>query len=195
MSVGENLRFAASSIIFNERNSVANIISNANTTQCTITMSRNSELSIAEGYSISGKITVGLNSKIIIGIDFTVTSNITFRTVESTKIDIGDDYLFGSDIIIRTTDGHPIYNAHTKKRINLSQSITIGKHVWIADRAVVLKGASLGNASVLGVGSVPTNKIGAHSVAVRNPAKVVKSDITWERSPNIRSEEFYFNEE
>nr|WP_234896091.1 hypothetical protein [Sinorhizobium meliloti] len=115
------------------------------------------------------------------------------RAVESTSIIIGSDCLFGSDIIIRTTDGHPVYDAATRERINFSKSITIGQHVWIADRAVVLKGVNIGNASAIGVGSIVTKSVDANCIAVGNPARVVKTGTTWERSPGIRTEEHYFD--
>ncbi|MBB4231772.1 acyltransferase [Rhizobium mongolense] len=193
LSVGKEPRFKSSKILFNEKNSSVKIGDKANITQCLITLGRNSELVIGDGCSISGKITVGLNSRITIGRDFSVTGNITLRAVESTFINIGDDCLFGSDIIIRTADGHPVYDASTRERLNTSTSISIGNHVWIADRAVILKGSDIGNASVVGVGSVLTKKIAANCIAVGNPARVVKTGTTWERSPNIRTEEYYFD--
>lgn len=193
LNVGREVKFTKSSLLFKEKTAAVVIGDNVKISSCQIEIGRNSALTIGSGCTISGKITVGLNSRIHIGDGLSVTGNVTLRAVESTAIDIGDDCLFGSDIIIRTADGHPVYDAKTGERINASRSISIGRHVWIADRAVILKGADIGDASVVGVGSVLTKPIGSHSVAVGNPARVVKTGITWERSPGIKTEEFYFD--
>ncbi|KSV67525.1 hypothetical protein N183_32190 [Sinorhizobium sp. Sb3] len=191
LRVGESVRFTSSRLVFNEVGAVVEIGSNVSLPQCLITVGKNSRLYIGDGCTISGKITVGMNSRIRIGCGLSVTGNVTMRAVESTTIEIGDDCLFGSDIIIRTADGHPVYDASTRERVNPSKSITIGKHVWIADRAVILKGADVGQASIVGVGSVLTKPISKNCVAVGNPARVVRTGVTWERSPGIRTEEFY----
>lgn len=192
LTVGDNVKFTKSKLVFKEKTSVVVVGKDVKISECQIEIGRNAALTIGDGVTISGKITVGLNSRIHIGSGLSVTGNIVLRAVESTTIDIGDDCLFGSDIIIRTSDGHPVYDAATGERINLSRSITIGRHVWIADRAVILKGADIGDASIVGVGSVLTRPIGKNCVAAGNPAKVVRTGITWERSPSLRTEEFYF---
>jgi acetyltransferase-like isoleucine patch superfamily enzyme len=52
--------------------------------------------------------------------------------------------------------------------------IVIGDDVWIGVGAIVLDGVLLGRGSVVGAGSVVTKNIPDYSVAVGNPARVVK---------------------
>ena len=55
-----------------------------------------------------------------------------------------------------------------------AQPITIGENVWLGARVVVMPGVTIGDDSVIGIGSVVTGDIPARSVAVGVPAKVVK---------------------
>jgi hypothetical protein len=78
-----------------------------------------------------------------------------------------------TDVIIRSVDGHHIIGTHDSKEI------TIGNHVWIGQRTIILKGVKIGDGAVIGAGSIVTSDIPAHSLAVGIPAKVVKKDIEW----------------
>jgi virginiamycin A acetyltransferase len=51
-------------------------------------------------------------------------------------------------------------------------SIKIGKRVWIGDGSIIM--ADVGDGSVIGAGSVVTKPIGDHSVAVGNPARIIR---------------------
>lgn len=55
-----------------------------------------------------------------------------------------------------------------------AKPIIIGKDVWIGAKCIILKGVKIGDGAVLGAGSVVTRDIPAFSVAVGNPAKVIK---------------------
>ena len=55
-----------------------------------------------------------------------------------------------------------------------SHHVTIGHDVWIGHGAIVLPGRSIGNGAVVGAGSVVTKDIPAYSIAVGNPARVLR---------------------
>ena len=52
--------------------------------------------------------------------------------------------------------------------------IKIENDVWIGANSVVLPGVQIGNHSVIGAGSIITKDIPPYSVAVGNPARIVK---------------------
>ena len=52
--------------------------------------------------------------------------------------------------------------------------IKIENNVWIGANSVVLPGVQIGNHSVIGAGSIITKDIPPYSVAVGNPARIVK---------------------
>ncbi len=55
-----------------------------------------------------------------------------------------------------------------------TSQVIIQNDVWIGSNCVILCGAKIGNNSVIGAGSVVTGNIPPYSVAVGNPAKVIK---------------------
>lgn len=54
-------------------------------------------------------------------------------------------------------------------------AITIGSNCWIGAKVTVLAGVNIGDDCIIGAGSVVTKSIPDNSVAVGNPAKVIKS--------------------
>ncbi|HEF0022488.1 TPA: acyltransferase [Citrobacter amalonaticus] len=55
-----------------------------------------------------------------------------------------------------------------------SKPIVIGNNAWLGFDVVVLKGVTIGEGAIIGARSVVTRDIPPWSVAVGNPAKVVK---------------------
>ncbi|MEN5088381.1 acyltransferase [Sphingobacterium faecium] len=53
--------------------------------------------------------------------------------------------------------------------------VTIADDVWIGGNVVILAGIRIGQHAVIGAGSVVTRDVPAYSVALGNPAKVVKT--------------------
>lgn len=102
--------------------------------------------------------------------------------IESTRIDIGKDCLFSSEIFFRTGDSHSLLDMDGK-RINASESIVVEDHVWIGMRAGVLKGARIAADSVVGACSLVTGQhTQSNCVLAGVPAKIVKTGVNW----NIR---------
>ena len=120
------------------------------------------------------------NNEIIIGCHFDCHGTTELAALEGTKIFIGDEALFSANIKFRTGDSHSILDINTGKRMNQSKSIVVGKHVWIGNSVTVLKGANIGDHSVVGIGSiVPGKTYPSNSVIGGNPAKVLKSEVDW----------------
>lgn len=97
------------------------------------------------------------------------------------SIMIGNDCMFSNNIIIRTSDSHPIYDKNTKQRINHPQSVIIGNHVWIAPDSKIMKGVEIGDNSIIGSNTFVTKNIGENVLAVGIPAKEIKNEIFWTR--------------
>ena len=52
--------------------------------------------------------------------------------------------------------------------------ITVGHDAWVASRAIVLPGVSVGDGAVVAAGAVVTKNVEAWTVVGGNPAKVIK---------------------
>lgn len=101
---------------------------------------------------------------------------------EHSEIKIGRDCMFSGNIIIRTSDSHPIYDTSNGKRLTPAKSVIIGDHVWLGVSIYVLKGVTIGDNSIIGTGSIVTHDIPVSCVAVDNPARVVKEGVNWDKS-------------
>lgn len=87
---------------------------------------------------------------------------------------------FGSGVLVGPncqflTLTHPLNPADRKDLWEGGLPITIGDNVWFGGGVTVLPGINIGEHSVIGGGAVVTKDIPAHSVAVGNPAKIVKT--------------------
>lgn len=89
---------------------------------------------------------------------------------------IEDDVLIGSGVHIYVTTHK--YDAPDIPIINQgffqSKDVVLKKGCWIGANSVILPGVTIGENAVVGAGSIVTTDIPAKTVAVGNPAKVIK---------------------
>ena len=102
-------------------------------------------------------------------------------SLEPYNIEIGEDCMLSYDIEIRNTDSHKIYDKNTNMRINEGNSVKIGNHVWLGMRAVILKGVTIEDNSIVAAGSIVTKDVKANTIVSGNPAKQVKENVYWTR--------------
>lgn len=141
----------------------------------------NNTFHIKSGVKINGSFIeiVGSNCQIVIGKNSIIGDGCYLSAKEeNTKLIIGDECMLSRNAKLMTSDGHPI--VQNKSIINSAKNITLHERVWIADDVTILKGVEVGAGSVVGIGSVVTKSIPAGSIAVGNPAKVIKENISWE---------------
>ena len=99
--------------------------------------------------------------------------------IEGTKIEIGRDCLFSSNIVFRTGDSHSVLDLNGN-RINPSKDIFVGNHVWVGQNSFFGKGSCISNNSIVGACAVVTKRFQNKNVVIAgNPAKVVKENIDW----------------
>lgn len=96
----------------------------------------------------------------------------------STAVRIGERCLIGADVMICDTDFHPLRpegRRYRNEQESLSAPVEIGNDVFIGARAVILKGVSIGQGSVVGAGSVVTKNIPEGVICAGNPARVLRA--------------------
>jgi acetyltransferase-like isoleucine patch superfamily enzyme len=100
---------------------------------------------------------------------------------ENSSVKIGEDCMLANDIDIRTGDSHSVIDSQTGERLNLAGDVVIGRHVWIAPHTVVLKGVNVGENSIIATGAVVTKSCGPGVILGGNPARVIKTGVSWKR--------------
>lgn len=93
----------------------------------------------------------------------------------ASKIEIGKGCTIARDVVIRDYDGHMI----DLPDYEITKPITIGDHVWIGNRAVILKGVNIGDGAIVAAGALVTKDVPANSIVAGIPAKVVKKEVYW----------------
>jgi acetyltransferase-like isoleucine patch superfamily enzyme len=84
---------------------------------------------------------------------------------------IGDNCMIASGAYVTDSDWHDVYN---RIAFGKTDPIDIANNVWIGDSAIVCKGVSIGENSIIGAGAVVVNSIPSNCIAAGNPAQVVK---------------------
>lgn len=97
--------------------------------------------------------------------------NACCRFQDQGGIEIGDGSLIGHNTTIATLN----HDFNPAKRQNLTpRPVKIGKNVWIGSDCTILPGVGIGDGAIIGAGSVVTKSIPANTIAVGNPARVIK---------------------
>ena len=115
-----------------------------------------------------------------------VYANFNLTLVDDTDIFVGDNVMFGPNVVIATA-GHPVDPPLREKVAQFNIPVRIGRNVWIGAGAIVLPGVTIGDNAVVGAGSVVTKDIPPNVVAVGNPCRVL-------REINDRDKEYYYKD-
>jgi maltose O-acetyltransferase len=99
--------------------------------------------------------------------------NVNCVVLDGAKITIGSNVLFGPGVQLYAAT-HPL-DAATRRTLELALPITIGDDCWFGGGAIICPGVTIGNGCVIGAGSVVTKDVPPYSLAVGNPARVVRS--------------------
>lgn len=99
--------------------------------------------------------------------------NYNLTALDVAPITIGEDCQIGPNVQLLTPT-HPVEPQPRRDRLEAAEPITIGDNVWLGGGTIVLPGVSIGENSVIGAGAVVTKDIPANSLAVGNPARVIR---------------------
>jgi acetyltransferase-like isoleucine patch superfamily enzyme len=94
------------------------------------------------------------------------------RIAAATSIRIGDNCMFATNSYVTDADWHDLYDRTAAP--GKTSEIQLGNNVWIGDSAIVCKGVSIGDNSIVGAGAVVTRSVPANTIVAGNPARPVK---------------------
>jgi acetyltransferase-like isoleucine patch superfamily enzyme len=118
---------------------------------------------ITGGRRASANLTIGRHCFINIGCLFDA----------SETIDIGDGVALGQHVLM-TTNSHALGHPDRRAGALEARPIRVGDGAWIATRAVLLPGVTVGDGAVVTAGAVVTRSIPAHTMAGGVPARHIK---------------------
>jgi carbonic anhydrase/acetyltransferase-like protein (isoleucine patch superfamily) len=105
---------------------------------------------------------------------------------ENSRVTIGEDCMLANDIDIRTGDSHSVIDSQTGKRLNFAGNVVINRHVWVTPHCVILKGVNIGANSIIATGAVVTKSCEPGVIMGGNPARVIKTGVSWKRERTPR---------
>lgn len=94
-------------------------------------------------------------------------------------INIGKNNMISDNVEIWATDSHSIIDIKTNCRVNLDRPIVIKDNVWIGSKVCVLKGVTIHDDSVIGLGSIVVKDVPKNVISAGSPSKVLKKSIQW----------------
>lgn len=100
-------------------------------------------------------------------------ANFCLTVLDEALVTFGDDCFVGPNVSIYTAC-HSTNPVERNTRQEWAKPVMIGNNVWIGGSVTILAGVTIGDNCTIGAGSVVTRDIPANSVAVGNPARVVK---------------------
>jgi len=125
-------------------------------------------------------------AKLVIGENSAINGGMMF--VVSDEISVGNNVWISFDCLIMDHDGHatdpgvrrkdlPDFLAGRPKDWSVVKraAVTIEDDAWIGARAIILKGVTVGRASIVGAGAVVTKDVPPYSIVGGNPAVVIGS--------------------
>lgn len=100
--------------------------------------------------------------------------NFGLMALDVAKIVIGDDVQMGPNVQLLTPT-HPTDAELRRAKWEAAEPITIEDNVWIGGGAIILPGVIIGENAVVGAGAIVTKDVPPNTVAVGNPARVIRS--------------------
>jgi len=125
--------------------------------------------------------------KISIGDNVYIGPNSTVYCKEN--VSIGNEVIIANNVVIMDNNNHPVSPAKRREmsladdyinselwgwRDAKSAKVTICDNVWIGRDVRIMKGVTIGEGSVVALGSIVTHDVPPYTVVAGNPARVVK---------------------
>ena len=141
------------------------------------------QIKLGERVRISGKVGFSFMQildeqlpEMTVGEDTFIGSQCFFSVAD--RIEIGRHCLIAAETTIRDNDGHPIDAMRRRENpaleANQVKAVKIGDDVWVGNRAMILKGVTIGNRAIIASCAVVTKDVAADTIVAGNPARIVR---------------------
>jgi acetyltransferase-like isoleucine patch superfamily enzyme len=153
--------------------------------KCINNTGKKENIKIGDNCEIRAQLIAECNSFIIVGKYTTMRDNTRLFAIN--KIEIGDYVIISNNVIIYDNNNHP---TSPEQRVSMSKSgfysdlwhpkhsahapIRIHDNVWIGERAIILKGVTIGKGAIIAMGAVVTKDVPEYAIVAGNPAGIAK---------------------
>ena len=88
--------------------------------------------------------------------------------------------MMGPNVVVQSSDAHPIIDIETNKAINKGSDVEIGNHVWMTTNVMIMKGAKIANDCIIAANSIVSKScLTPNAIYAGTPAKIIKENVTW----------------
>jgi len=153
--------------------------------KCINKTGKKENIKIGNNCEILAQLVAECNATITIG-NYTTMRDKT-RLFAIDEITIGDYVIISNNVTIYDNNNHPTC---PEMRMEMSKSgfysdlwhpqhsdhspIKILNNVWIGERAIILKGVTIGQGAVIAMGAVVTKNVPEYAIVAGNPARIIK---------------------
>ncbi len=122
--------------------------------------------------------------------------HVTIYVPKHTEMKCGSDVGFSWYSMVLSGSGHSTFDLKHKFKLeelckNDKRVIEIGDHVWIGSGSVIGNDVSIGKESIISSGSIiESGAFQERSIISGYPAKCIATDVTWDRRPDLKYNEF-----
>jgi len=123
------------------------------------------------------KVGRGVNFGSGIAIEMGRDSAIGVRSWIANDTVIGDDVMMAPEVVILSGshDFEDVERPMREQGGTARQRVVIGSDVWIGTRAIILRGVTVGDHSIVGAGAVVTRDVPPWSIVGGNPARLIRN--------------------
>jgi serine acetyltransferase len=99
------------------------------------------------------------------------------KIISEEEVRIGSGCSISWDVTLLDSDFHHAVRPGREPR--QTRPVVIGDGVWIGCHVRVLKGASIGDRSIVAAGAIVTGEFPPHTLIVGTPARAIATDVDW----------------
>ena len=91
------------------------------------------------------------------------------------KIEIGNDCLFGPNVVIVDHDHDYHFTDNQRGNHWLLGEVKIGNNVWVGANVTILRGTTIGDGVIIGAGAVVKGKVEANTILYQKSNYIIKA--------------------